>query len=125
MPLIMDYRPLLNDKLIERLVQSGPELDKIEPMLSPPLREALVDLQRNAADAYAAGDWKVPSTGETITVPESSSTAIIAQDAQQALGGAYLGMGDQGKSVLKTLMQDLGLNPSMPKATNASGHSLH
>jgi hypothetical protein len=127
----MDYHPILNDKLVRRLVQFGSDLDQIEPLLSPPLREALVDLQRNAADAYASGDWTVLATGEKISVPEASShkendtSPSLKQQAQHALGGAYLGVSDQGKSVLKTLMQDLGLSPSAPKMQPLTGNSLH
>lgn len=127
----MDYHPILNDKLVRRLVQLGSELDQIEPLLSPPLRDALVDLQRNAADAYASGDWTVLATGEKVTVQQATShkendtAPSLKQQAQQPLGGAYLGVSDQGKSVLKTLMQDLGLSPSAPKMQPLMGSSLH
>lgn len=117
----MDYHNILNDKLIKRLVQYGSELEQVEPLLSPPLREALVDLQRNAADAYASGDWTVLATGERITVPEPSSQQetdapqALSQQAQQALGSAYLGAADQEKTVLKSMMMEMGIGPTTAK----------
>ena len=129
----MQNKPLLNNAQLDVILRSGPELDRIEPLLSPPLRDALVELQRNAADAYAAGEWKVEATGETITVPESYSRLAsepkaaddksFVEHAQYALGSAYMGVSDQSKQMLKSLMGELGLNPSV-KAPSTTGRSL-
>ena len=115
----MPDKPLLTERQLQTLLESGPELDKIEPLLSPELRGVLVDLQRNAATAYAAGDWQVQATGETITVPEVSprKKGNLVENAQAALGNAYLGITDQSKTILKSIMDNLGLNPSAPRAS--------
>jgi hypothetical protein len=115
---MIDYRPLMSDALIERLVQSGPHLDHVERQLPAPQREALVELQRTAADAYASGQWQVPATGETIRIP-APNTSPLAQQAQEALGEAYLASESQGRGMLKALMADNGLTP-LARSTPAS-----
>src|SRR4051812_17018778 len=71
------HRPMLenlfNDKQYELLLQSGPELDRVEPMLSPGLRDWLVDAQRMAADRYASGTWVGQESGERFTVADARS----------------------------------------------------
>lgn len=126
----IENKPLLDNKQLEIILRAGPDLDRVEPQLSPALRDTLVSLQRNVADAYAAGDWQVPSTGETITVPESysrkgaSASTPFYEQAQDALGNAYLSMADNSKDILKTMMQELGLTRSAPNPPAKVGRLL-
>ena len=96
----MTQPPLLTNQQLEILLRHGPELDKIEPLLSPQLREVLVDLQRNAADQYASGEWHVAATGECFTVKATPEPPPV-ETAQAALGKAYLTIGQRVNAVVK------------------------
>lgn len=107
----MDNQQLLDDRQLEILLRHGPEMDRVEPLLSPELRDTLVALQRNAANRYASGTWHVAATGETLVVNAPSSPSML-QNAQYALGSAYLAVKGQGKAALRSMMELLGLTPS-------------
>jgi len=110
----MADKPLLDDKQIETLLRAGPELDKLEPVMSPELREVLVDLQRNAANHYASGEWQVegpkqPAKHEILSRQAPYSAYHLYDKAQNALGSAYLETAGSAKDAFKTLMNELGI----------------
>ncbi len=103
----------LNDSQLMTLIRQSPALDAIAPSLPEPLQARLLDLQKRAGDAYAAGSWRTKA-GDLVEVPPRSVPPTV-EEAQSALGQAYL-VQDDHKRALKGLMDDMGLTPSARRA---------
>ena len=100
----------LNNQQLMALLQNGPVLDSISTALPNDMQARLIDLQRRAADSYAAGSWAVPSTGASYAVP-IRSLPVTREQAQAELGAAYMAI-DTKRQALRHVMDEMGLNPS-------------
>jgi len=99
---------LTNDQMLS-LLQSSPALDSITPSLPKDLQQQLLDLQIRAGNAYNGGYWVGQETGNVFV--NTSTPAPTREEAQQALGQAYLALQDQ-QTTLKNIMNDMDLTPS-------------
>lgn len=100
----------LNATQLLRVLQSGPMLDRVAGGTSVALQKQLLDFQKRAGDAYAAGNWQVEANGEQFSVAPRSA-APSREEAQAVLGQAYLELREQ-KKALRHLMDEMGLNPT-------------
>ncbi len=107
----------LNDDQLETLMCNGPLFDEIEPSLQEPLRNELTDLQIRTGNAYNAGSWTIPATGEKFVNPPYDNPPTREQ-VQKILGEVYLALdsNNKNKQELKDMMDSLCLTPSAPKS---------
>lgn len=104
----MESTPL-TDQQLELLLAQGQVLDSIEGLLPPVQREALVALQAQAADAYAAGSWNIANDAGTYVVPAPSHLPTI-EETRRVLGESVALLAEgEAKQTLVKLMQSLGL----------------
>src|SRR4051812_24683469 len=101
---------VLSDAQLRTLVEKSPAIDAAVAPLPQALQAKLLILQQRAGDAYAAGEWTVEGKDEKHIVPMRSRPPT-AQEAQEALGQAYLALEDK-KTQLKGVMDAMELTPS-------------
>jgi hypothetical protein len=100
---------ILTDQQLELLLVQGQMLESIEKLLPKAEREALVRLQSQAADAYAAGMWEVPDGAEKYVVPAATHHPTV-DETRHILGESYVGLSDEAaKQTIMSLMQSMGL----------------
>jgi hypothetical protein len=79
------------------------------------LAKQLDDLQTHTVNAYAAGNWTVPETGETHTVPLAEGTRLPTQkDVKDIFSAAYYALPDKEMRarISKAMARmDLPVNP--------------
>ena len=103
----------LNNQQLTALLQNGPVIDSATAMLPLDMQMRLIDLQRRAADSYAAGSWAPGNGGASYAVP-IRSLPVTREQAQAELGAAYLVL-DNKRLAIRQVMDSMDLNPSAHK----------
>lgn len=100
----------LNEEQLAIIVRNSLYFDDIEPALPESLQARLHALQQRAGNAYAG---YVPTAEEAEFHGIDVHPPMVAE-AQAILGQTYLALQDEGdKAKLKSVMEELGLNPSI------------
>jgi len=117
----------LEPRQMEALMQAGPLLDAITPVLNPTLKGKLADLEHRTGEYYVSGNWTVPETGETFTnepcpnPPTVEEATIILSEVYSELSRPRLILSyvhlvlshPKFKRELGQLMKDMELSPEI------------